>query len=434
MNTLDPKTKQWKNLNKVYGETNEKIRRINQQMKGFQQESQRARGITEQLRRSLMLMFSLSQISGYIKKLVAVRGEFELQKRSLEAILQNKDAANEIWDKTVQLAIKSPFQIKELVSYTKQLAAYRVESDKLHDTTKMLADVSAGLGVDMQRLILAYGQVKAANYLRGTELRQFSEAGINILGELATYFSEVENRAISVGEVFQMVSKRMVSFADVEEVFKRITGEGGTFYNMQEIQAETLKGQISNLRDSLDVMLNDICMSQEGVLKGAVRMARRLLDSWEEWGTWVIPVLTSFLAKWALVNVISKRNIQMVKENSSSSKSLPKEERFVINMSSELIAYLCNDYSYRNPNRFSRLKALQDLLIRFQKAKLASKDMDVNIAQLVKAWGWSRPAVLAFVDQLQKYEILEVCNMVTSKVVHLKPSIFSSGLSPTPGG
>ena len=103
----------------------------------------------------------------------------------------------------------------------------------------------------------------------------------------------------------------------------------------------------------------------------------------------------------------------MVKENSSSSESLPKEERFVINMSSELIAYLCNDYSYRNPNRFSRLKALQDLLIRFQKAKLASKDMDVNIAQLVKAWGWSRPAVLAFVDQLQKYEILEVCNMVT---------------------
>lgn len=66
----------------------------------------------------------------------------------------------------------------------------------------------------------------------------------------------------------------------------------------------------------------------------------------------------------------------MVKENSSSSESLPKEERFVINMSSELIAYLCNDYSYRNPNRFSRLKALQDLLIRFQKAKLASKDMD----------------------------------------------------------
>ena len=124
----------------------------------------------------------------------------------------------------------------------------------------------------------------------------------------------------------------------------------------------------------------------------------------------------------------------MVKENITTSELHGKKDGFVIRMSSELMAYLCNDYAYRNPNRFSRLKALQDLLIRFQKAKLASKDMDVNIAQLVKAWGWSRPVVLAFVDLLQKYEILEVCNMVTSKVVHLKPSIFSSGLSPTPGG
>ena len=67
----------------------------------------------------------------------------------------------------------------------------------------MLADISAGLGVDMQRLILAYGQVKAANYLRGTELRQFSEAGVNILGELSNYFTELEGRAISVGDVFE---------------------------------------------------------------------------------------------------------------------------------------------------------------------------------------------------------------------------------------
>ncbi len=313
LDTTDKKyDKTVKAINNEIARQQANLRKLGAEMDRVRQSTERARGITEQLRRSLMLMFSLSQISGYIKKLVAVRGEFELQKRSLEAILQNKDAANEIWDKTVQLAIKSPFQIKELVSYTKQLAAYRVESDKLHNTTKMLADVSAGLGVDMQRLILAYGQVKAANYLRGTELRQFSEAGINILGELATYFSEVENRAISVGEVFQMVSKRMVSFADVEEVFRRITSEGGTFYNMQEIQAETLKGQISNLRDSLDVMLNDIGMSQEGVLKGAVRMARNLLSSWEEWGTWVIPTLTSFLAKWALVNIISKRNVKAV--------------------------------------------------------------------------------------------------------------------------
>jgi hypothetical protein len=102
--------------------------------------------------------------------MISVRAEFELQQRSLQAILQNKDEADRLFAQITELAVQSPFQVKELVSYTKQLAAYRIETEKLYDTTKMLADISAGLGVDMQRLILAYGQVKAANYLRGQEL------------------------------------------------------------------------------------------------------------------------------------------------------------------------------------------------------------------------------------------------------------------------
>ena len=194
--------------------------------------------VARRVRQIASTLFSVQALAGYVNGLIKVRGEFELQQRALQAIVQNVDEANKLWGKTVALAVQSPFRVKELVTYTKQLAAYRVETENLYDTTKMLADVSAGLGVDMNRLILAYGQVKAANYLRGTELRQFSEAGINVLGELATYFTELEGRVVSVGDVFERVSKRMVSFADVEEVFKRITSEGGIFFNMQEIQAE----------------------------------------------------------------------------------------------------------------------------------------------------------------------------------------------------
>ena len=237
--------------------------------------------LSEQLMRRLALVFSVSQVTGYINKLIEVRGEFELQQRSLEAIIQNKDESNKLWNQTVQLAITSPFRIKELVTYTKQLAAYRIETDKLYKTNKMLADISAGLGVDMRRLILAFGQVKAANYLRGTELRQFSEAGVNILGELATYFSEIENRAVSVGEVFNMVSKRMVSFADVEKVLQRLTSEGNPFFRMQEIQSETMKGMWSNLMDSIDVMLNDIGKSSEGVIKYLLNLFKSLIDNWK---------------------------------------------------------------------------------------------------------------------------------------------------------
>lgn len=243
-----------------------------------------------QLSRQLALLFSVSQIEGYISKLAKVRGEFELQQYSLQAILQNKTQADQIFNKTVQLAVKSPFQIKQLVSYTKQLAAYRIESDKLYDTTKRLADVSAGLGVDMQRLILAYGQVKAAAYLRGTEVRQFTEAGINLYGELQRYFEEVKGEAYSTAQIVDMISKRKVTFEDIENIFKRLTDSGGLFYNMQEIQAETLQGKIANLKDSIDVMLNAIGKANEDTLKDTINTVKTLLDNWES----VLEVAKSF--------------------------------------------------------------------------------------------------------------------------------------------
>lgn len=237
---------------------------------------------TEQLTRKIALLFSVSAIQGYVEKLVSVRGEFELQQRALQAILQNKDEANALWEKTVALAVKSPFQVKELVTYTKQLAAYKIEADKLYDTTKMLADVSAGLGVDMGRLILAYGQVKAANYLRASEVRQFTEAGVGLLQELATMYTELEGRMVSVGEVQARITKRMVAFGDVEEVFKRITSAGGIFYNMQEIQAETLAGMISNLKDNFDVMFNEIGKANDGVLKGFINILNTIVAQWRD--------------------------------------------------------------------------------------------------------------------------------------------------------
>lgn len=259
-----------------------------------------------QLKRAFTLIFSLSQIRGYFNQLVQIRGEFEMQHRSLQVLLQDQDKANEIWDKTVALAIKSPFRVKDLVTYTKQLAAYRVESDKLYDTTRMLADVSAGLGVDMNRLILAFGQVKAANFLRGTELRQFSEAGVNMLDELAKKFSEVQGRAVSVGEVFEMVSKRMVSFKDVEEIFQKITSEGGMFYQMQEKQSATLQGMIMNLRDSIDVMLNEIGISSDNTLKKIVSKTKELVDNWRN----LMPYVTA--AMGAMAGNVTAKSISKI--------------------------------------------------------------------------------------------------------------------------
>lgn len=246
--------------------------------------------------------FSVNTVQGFVGQIAEVRGQFELSQRSLEAILQNKPKADEIFNKTVELAVKSPFRIKDLVDYTRQLSAYRIESDKLYDTTKRLADVSAGLGVDMGRLILAYGQVKAAAYLRGSEVRQFTEAGINMYGELQQYFKEVKGEAYTTAQIVDMISKRKVTFEDVEAIFKRMTDKGGTFYNMQKIQAETLQGKISNLKDAFDVMLNDIGKSNEGTFKGLISSVTELLNSWRT----IVNVAKIFAGLLASIYVTTK--------------------------------------------------------------------------------------------------------------------------------
>lgn len=295
-------------LNKKIDERGKKVDELRGKQEQLGKSKRSLMNTADQLQRKLALLFSVSAIQGYINKLVQVRGEFEIQQRSLEILLQNKKEADKLWDQTIKLAVKSPFTVKQLVTYTKQLAAYRIESDKLYETNKMLADVSAGLGVDMQRLILAFGQVKAANFLRGTELRQFSEAGVNMLNELAKKFTEVEGRTVSVGEVFDRVSKRMVSFKDVEEVFKNITSKGGIFYQMQEKQAETLAGQMANLRDSYDLMLNEIGKDNEGITKGFIQGLRNLIKEWQLVAPAIaaaVKIYATFLSLKGLTKLIS---------------------------------------------------------------------------------------------------------------------------------
>lgn len=227
---------------------------------------------------------SIRGVASFVSSLVRVTGEFELQKTTMAAMLGDMSKAQQIMSDIKGLAVESPFQFKELATYAKQLTAFAVPAEKLFETTKMLADVSAGLGVGMDRIVLAYGQVKSAAFLRGQEVRQFTEAGIPILNMLAKQFEQLEGDAVSVGEVFDRISARMVSFEMVNQVFKDLTSEGGKFYQMQEVQAETLRGKISNLTDAYEMMLNEMGSQKSSFLKGSVDMLRGLMTHWEAVG------------------------------------------------------------------------------------------------------------------------------------------------------
>lgn len=262
----------------------------------FEIELRNLRKQSFELYKMLTTLSAARSLGGLVKDAVEIRGEFEMAQRSLGFIINDIAKSEEIFSRIKELAIVSPFEVGDLVKQTRQLAAYGIETEKLADTTKRLGDIASGVGVDMGRLILAYGQVKAAQFLRLTEVRQFTEAGVDVLGGLAQYFSEVEHRAVSVGEVMTRITKKMVTFSDVEVVLNRLTSAGGKFYKMQEKQADTIQGTISNLKDRWNIELNEFTSTYDGLIKGVLNMTQGLIGGL----SFVAPALVSAFAGVAI--------------------------------------------------------------------------------------------------------------------------------------
>ena len=242
----------------------------------------RQTAILARLAQKLVAVWSINQVRAFITNIREVTAQFELQRVSLGAIIQDQTRANQLFSEIKQFALKSPVSILDLTKYTKQVAAYRIETDKLFDTTKRLADVSVGLGVDMGRLVLAYGQVKAASYLRAAEIRQFTEAGIPMLELLAEKFTKLNGEMVTTEQVMDMVSKRGVEFSMVEEIFNDMTSAGGMFYNMQEKQGNTLYGLWAKLGDAASVMYEQIG-NTDSINKGMKAGIQALTDLMRNW-------------------------------------------------------------------------------------------------------------------------------------------------------
>lgn len=272
--------------------------------------------------KSSITLIGLHSATRFIQNVRNVTAEFELQRVALGGIIRDTERAESLFKQIKAAAIQSPFEIKDLVSFTKQLSAYRIETESLFDVTMRLADVSAGLGVDMSRLVLAYGQVRAAAVLRGQELRQFTEAGIPLVDELAEKFSELNRRTVKTAEVFDLISRRAVPFAMIKEIFEDMTNAGGIFYKMQEKQSETLKGQWMKLKDAVSIMYDEIgnMKTVHKALEDTFAVSMKLMQNWREIGHVLKVGVAALVAyKIALRNAAIAANALTLREAASVS-------------------------------------------------------------------------------------------------------------------
>lgn len=271
METLRQKTEETK---VAMDKQTDSVKKTNTALKGTSD-------VMRELSQLVGVTFGVVALKRFFSSLIDITGQFEVQKMALRTMLQDVAAADKIFQDLYEFSSKSTYRFSELAQHAKQLAGFGIDKNDLLETTKMLGDVASGLGVSMDRIILAYGHVKSSGFLRGIQLRSFSQNGVPILEELAKILTEIEGKAVSLGDVFDKMTRREITFDMVEEAFKRMTGEGGKFYKMQETLAETIAGKINIIKGKWENALGATGLSNNNVFKQAADAVIFLLDHLE---------------------------------------------------------------------------------------------------------------------------------------------------------
>lgn len=233
------------------------------------------------IRARVAYALTIGAATNFVRNLYDIRGQYELLERSLGVLVNSFQKGSQIFQELNAMAVKSPFTLLELAGAAKQLTAYDFAANEVVDTTRRLADISAALGVPMERLTYNLGQIRAQGVLTARDARDFANAGLPIVKSLADMYTQLEGRIVSTGDVYDRMSKKAVSYTDVMSVLTSMTDEGGKFFDFQAKQAETLAVQMANLSLAWNNMLNEIGQSHQGLLSGSLGVLKSMFQHWE---------------------------------------------------------------------------------------------------------------------------------------------------------
>ena len=261
------------------------------------EEGKKQADVWQTLLKGATAYFTLQGAQSFINQMIAVRSEFQQLEISFGTMLKSKEKANELMAQLTDLAAKTPFGLQEVSEGAKRLLAFQVPAEEVTETLRRMGDVAAGLGVPMGQLIHVYGQVKAQGKLMTNDLYQFMNAGIPIIAELSKVVGKSET------EIKDMVSAGKIGFPEIQAVIKNMTSEGGLFFNLMAEQSKSLGGQISNLQDNFDQMLNEIGKASEGLVSGAISGVAYLVENYQTLGKIIAGLITTYGAYRAAVIV-----------------------------------------------------------------------------------------------------------------------------------
>lgn len=240
-----------------------------------------------------------------VSNIVKVRGEFQQLEASFNTMLGSEEKADALMQQLIRTAATTPFDLQSVAGGARQLLAYGENVENVNEDLIRLGNIAAGLNQPLSDLIYLYGTTMTQGRLYTADYNQFVGRGIPLGRELANVLGVAE------GKVREMVEAGKVGFPEVQQALQNLTNEGGMFYNLMEEQSKTITGRISNIEDSIGMMMNEIGRQSEGIIGNSLDAVAYLVDHYEQVGRVLLGLVGTYGAyKTAVMAVTAMQALQ----------------------------------------------------------------------------------------------------------------------------
>lgn len=290
--TLDEEKATLFGLTQQQAEARLSVKRLKDEYAAFKEEAGETVEANEKMSVSLTKVLGViggvTALKNFVTELVNVRGQFQQLEISFSTMLKSKEKADKLMSELVDIAAKTPFDLQGVASSAKQMIAYGSSAENVCDELVMLGNVAAGVGSQLSEIAYLYGTLRTQGRAYAVDIRQFAGRGIPIYEELAKVLG------VTKDEVSGLVNEGKVGFKEVEQAFKNMTSESGIYYNLMQEQSKSLTGQLSNLGDAWDTMLNEIGKDTQGIASAGISGLKGLIENYETVGKILIGLIATY--------------------------------------------------------------------------------------------------------------------------------------------
>ncbi len=206
-------------------------------------------------------------VVGTAKFVFVKTAELESQRKSLEVLTGSVEKTNDIIKEMQDFGAVTPFTSSQLIEITKRMKAFGVETEKVTDMTRRIADIAGTAGADIDSVSLAIGKVVAKNKFQQEENIMLLEKGINVTEELQRM------TGMSAEALADAMSDGAISADQFRQAIVNLTSEGGEFFGGASAQADTLNGRLSTLQDTVETLARSIGEELEDEIKTVLNLA-----------------------------------------------------------------------------------------------------------------------------------------------------------------